>query len=108
MAAPLIWGLGHILAWVLSSLVFKIIAAFGVGFVVMTGTSALINGIFSEIQAQTVGADANVLAVLGMLRIDDAITVLASAISVRIAMKTFGVAGGNIRQLVFGKSPESP
>lgn len=99
----LVLVLGRVLGWVIGSLIFKVIAAFGVGFVVITGVEALINAAFDEIQSLTSGVDANVLAVLGMLRIDDAITVLAAAVAVRISLKTFGVGGGGIKQLVFGR-----
>lgn len=98
--------IGRIFAWMLGSLIFKLLAAFGVGFAVVTGVEALINGIFSEIQASTAGLDPNVVAILGMLRIDDAISVLAAAVAVRLSLRTFGVSGGGIKQLVFGRSQE--
>lgn len=102
--SPLAHVLGHVFGWVVGSVIFKVLAAFGIGWVVMTGVNALIDGVFAEIQALTAGAPAQVVAVLGMLRIDDAITVLASAVSIRISLKTFGVGGGGIKKLVFGAS----
>lgn len=103
MPAAFALVLGRILAWVGASLIFKIFTSLGVGFVVITGVTALINAAFTEIQSLTSGAPAQVVAILGMLRIDDAITVLAGAVAVRLSLKTLGVGGGGIRQLVFGK-----
>lgn len=102
---PALFGivLGRILAWVGASLIFKVFTSLGVGFVVITGVTALINAAFAEIQSLTGGAPANVIAILGMLRIDDAISVIAAAVAVRLSLKTLGVGGGGIKQLVFGK-----
>lgn len=103
MAAPIVIAAGHVLAWVISSLIFKVFAALGIGYVVMTGVGSLLDGILAEIQGLSGGLDANSIAILGMLRIDDAISVIFAAVAVRISLKTFGVSGGPIRQLVFGK-----
>lgn len=101
--------LGRIIAWVIGSLIFKLLAAFGVGIAVMTGVNALIEGAFDEIQSLSSGVDPNVLAILGMLRIDDAISVIAGAVSVRISLRTLGIGGGEIRKLVFnGPSVGTP
>ena len=107
MPAPLAWITGTIISHVIAALIFKVLTALGVGFVTYVGVSALIDGAFNEIESMTSSLPVEVIQVLITLRIDDAITVLASAVAIRLSLKTFGV-GGQIRQLQFGMPQPAP
>lgn len=86
--------LGRILAWVGASLIFKVVSAFGVGVVVFYGVGELLDATLLEIQSMTASLPATMAQIVAVLRIDDAITVLFSAGSIRVSLKTFGAAGG--------------
>jgi hypothetical protein len=89
---------GRIMQWVLWGVLFKLVAALGVGFAIYTGLEVLVDSAEAEIMAQLSGAAANVVAVIGMLRIDQAITILFSAIGVRLTLNAFG----GVRKILFG------
>lgn len=86
MAALLAVVLGRVGQWVAWGIIVKLIAALGVGFLVYTGVDALLDSTLGSLQSQLSGAAANVLAVLGMLRIDQAITVVFSAMAARLTL----------------------
>lgn len=100
-------ALGTVFAHVLAALVFKIITAFGIGFVVFFGVGTLIEGAFTEIENAMSGLPVEVVKVFITLRIDDAISVLSSAVSIRLSFKTFGL-GGDIRKLQVGLPEATP
>jgi hypothetical protein len=91
LALPVV--LGHVLAWALASVAFRIIAAMGVGVVTYIGVGELLESALAEIQSLTAGLGAYVLQAMVLMRIDDAITVIFSAMAGRVAMKAFGPAG---------------
>ena len=106
MPVPLAGAIGYVMSHVIAALIFKVITAFGIGFVVFTGVNFFFDQAFDAIEAAMSGANAEIIKVFIIFRIDDAVTVLSSAVAIRLTLKTFGV-GGNIRQLRLGV-PEAP
>lgn len=104
MPALLALVLGRVGQWVAWGIIVKLIAAFGIGIAVYTGMGELIGWIEGEIIGEVNSAPANVVAALGMLRIDQAISIVFSAYSVRMAM---GALGG-IRRIVYSGTPSAP
>lgn len=86
--------LGRIFAWVIGGLIFRVITSFGIGIVVFWGVGELFDNVLGEIQAMSTGLPPVMAKLIISMRIDDGITVVFSAISIRVAMKTFGLAGG--------------
>lgn len=86
--------LGRIIGFVISGLIWKVIASFGIGFVVYAGVTELFDGAHAAVNSLYGELPAVISGVVGTLRIDDAISVIFSAISIRLSLKSFGVAGG--------------
>lgn len=79
--------LGHFI----SSFIFKVVGAFGIGFVVWKGVDLLMEGAKTEIVNLSAGLTPELLNMFYLLRLDDAISVIFGAIAIRISFKTFGV-----------------
>ena len=94
LAGALAAVLGRIFAWVLAGLVFRVVSAFGVGMVVFWGVGELFDSILAQIQTMSSGLPSQLAGIIIAMRIDDAIVVIFSAISIRVSLKTFGLAGG--------------
>jgi len=99
MALPLGMALGAIIGHVISSLIFRVIASFGVGIVVWSGVSAMLDGVLGQVQSLTAGLPLAVSQAVILMRIDDGISVVFGAMAIRISLKSFGV-GGNIGQMI--------
>lgn len=97
MAIPLALGIGSVFSWVIGSWVARLVAAFGITFIVMSGLTELLEWTLDQIEAQTSGAPAQVIVALRMLKIDDAIAVLFSAMFVRLSWNT---VGGVLKKMV--------
>jgi hypothetical protein len=87
VAAVLSGVAGHFIA----SFIFKVVGAFGIGFVVWKGMDLLMNGARAEIVNMSAQLPADMLNMFFLLRLDDAISVIFGAIAIRIAFKTFGI-----------------
>jgi Protein of unknown function (DUF2523) len=85
--------LGRVFGWVLSGLVFKLVTSFGVGVVVFWGLGELFTSTLSEIQSMTASLPTAMAQLMAVLRIDDAIQTIFSAISIRLSLKSFGLGG---------------
>lgn len=85
--------LGRIMGFVISGLIFKLLTALGVGVVVFWGIGELFDGMLVEVQGFTAALPAVIAKIVAALRIDDAIQVIFSAISIRISLKSFGLGG---------------
>lgn len=106
MAMPIVMAMGRVWSWVLGAAVYKIFTVLGVGFVVYNGVQALIEGVFTQINSSlTTGfIDGRVTQVFGMLRIDDAVAVLASAWSIKLTLLT----AVGFKKLRFGGTSPAP
>lgn len=91
VAVPLV--LGRIIGWALGALAFKLIAAAGVGIVTFIGVQELLDSAKAEIMSLTTGLGTYVAQAVVMMRIDDAVVVIFSAMSARVALKALGPGG---------------
>jgi len=99
MAIALPLAIGTIISYVVGGLVFRLIAALGVGVVTYIGIGAMLDAAKAEIVSLTSGLGVQVAQAVVLMRVDDAVVVLFSAISARVAMKAFG-PGGAIGSLI--------
>jgi hypothetical protein len=78
--------LGRVAWWVAGSWIARLVVGLGLTFVSMAGVSAMLE----ELKTQIVGAidsqGAQVVAVIGMLNLDRAITIVFSAYAVRLVL----------------------
>ena len=94
MPAPLAAGLLAGLAAGIGPLVIKALGAIGVGVVTYVGVSALLDEAYTIITANLTGGPfPQLIAVLGVMQIDTAITMIFSAFAVRMTLKGVGATG---------------
>lgn len=92
IVAGLIAGAWALLRTVIVPLVFWILASIGIGFVTYQGMDLLFNAMQTEIQNRLGGLPADMVAILGLLKIDIAIQIIfASYVS---ALTFRGFTGG--------------
>lgn len=87
------------LSSVLSSVLFQVLFALGVGFVSFTGISLVLSQLHAFAATQWSALPATVLQVMGLLRVDQALNLIISAAAVRFTLQ--GMTGGGIRKLVW-------
>jgi hypothetical protein len=97
IAVPI--AIGTVLSWAMGALAFRVIAALGVGIVTYVGIGAMLDAAKAEIVSLTAGLGTYVAQAVVLMRIDDGVTVVFSAIAARVAMKAFG-PGGAIGSLI--------
>jgi len=85
--------LGRIIGWALGAVAFRFVTSLGVGVATFVGIGALLDSAKAEIMALTTGLGVYVAQAVVLMRIDDAVVVIFSAMSVRVAMKAFGPGG---------------
>lgn len=90
-ALPLV--LGRVLSWAIGAVIFRFVAALGVGVATYVGLGELIESAQAEIVLLTSGLGAYVAQAVVLMRIDDAVTVIFSAMAARVAMRAFGPGG---------------
>lgn len=76
--------------------IVKSLIALGVGFVVYQGISALTDSILNQVFANFDTVGATIRGMLGLMNVDKALNVLASAVAVRLTLK--GVVNGAVRK----------
>jgi hypothetical protein len=74
-------ALGLALAWVIGSVVRRIILGLGVGFVVYTGTTAMIDAINSYINTNLAGMPATLVQLVNVLNVPTAFNMILAAIT---------------------------
>lgn len=79
--------LGHFI----SSFIFRVVSAFGIGVVIWKGLDLLFDGAKAEVQSLSAGLPMELANMFFLLRLDDAISVIFGAIAIRISFRTFGV-----------------
>lgn len=96
-----------IVAWVVAALVggfgqsimhgiIKLLIALGFGFITYQGVDVLINNLMQHVYTNFNAVSPEMLGMLGVLKIDKALNVLASAYAARLAIR--GITGGLIRK----------
>lgn len=90
------------LAPILSNVLAKVILAFGVGFAVYTGVDVALTTVKGVASSSWSGLPASVLGMLGLLRVDQALNLVLSAVTVRFVLE--GMTGGGLRKLIW-KAP---
>lgn len=80
------------------SLIGRILIALGIGVVSYTGVSALLSSLRSEVQGYITGMPADILPILGALKLDVAVSIIFSAIAARFALQ--GLTSGAVKKFV--------
>lgn len=99
MAFQVPLAIGAILSYAMGALVFRVVASLGVGVVTYIGIGAMLDAAKAEIVTLTGSLGTHVAQAVVLMRVDDAVVVIFSAISARVAMKAFG-PGGAIGSLI--------
>lgn len=94
----LLLGLAPILTGVLA----KLLLAFGVGFAVYSGLDVALTEVKGVASSAWGGLPASVIGMLGLMRVDQALNLVLSAVSVRFVLE--GMTGGGLRKLIW-KAP---
>ena len=80
-------------------IVYQVVASLGVGFVTYTGINYLIDELLQLAQNELSGLDPAMFQIVSMLRLDDAIALLVSAVSVKFTLIGMSAAGSIRRQV---------
>jgi len=99
LIAVLVGALGQLLM----SLVPRILIALGIGFATFTGITAGFDVLKAQIIANMQGLPATITGVLGLLRLDQGVTLVLSAYAAVIAVKV--VQGASTRLRLKGTAP---
>lgn len=89
-----------VLAGSIGSLVGRALLALGIGFVTYKGADAGVNALYSYVKAAFSGAPATVVQLMAFLWIDKAISLMFSAFTVALAIKT---AASGLTRIVAGR-----
>lgn len=98
-----------IVAWllalgpILTNAISRVAIAFGVGFVVYSGLDVVLDQVKSVATSSYGALPANVVSMLGLLRVDQALNLMLSAVSVRFVLE--GMTGGGLRKVIFKAPP---
>ena len=93
MAIPLAIGFWSVFSSILVPMLVRAGIALGVGTVTYLGVKALVDSAKANIQSQFAGFTSDMLDVISVMRVDDAITVIFSAIVARLSIKGLTAAG---------------
>lgn len=88
---------------ILTNVIARVALAFGVGFAVYSGIDVALTQVKSVATSSYGALPANVVAMLGLLRVDQAFNLILSAVSVRFVLE--GLTGGGLRKMVFKTPP---
>lgn len=94
----LIYMFMGVLAQILPSLIGRVLLALGISFVTYTGMSVAIDGLYASAQSSFSGLPAETLNLLAYLWVDKALSVVFSAFTAALAIKTLKT--GSITKMV--------
>lgn len=94
IAASLIGGLIS----VTGTIVGRVLVALGVGVVTYTGVQAGIDSLLSNLDSAIAGVPADILGLLGFMRVGQALNIIISAMSARMLLN--GLTGDTIKKWV--------
>lgn len=80
------------------SFVGRALIALGIGYVSYTGINALLGWIKSQVISYLVGAPATVVAIMGLLKIDVALSIIFSAFAARLVLQ--GLTSDKVTRMV--------
>ena len=86
------------LVQVASSIVGRVLIALGIGYVSYSGLSALLDGLKSQVIGYLTGAPAQVVAIMGLLKVDVALSVIFSAYAARLILA--GLTSDKVTRMV--------
>lgn len=98
-----------IVAWLLAlgpiftNAIARIALAFGIGFAVYSGLDVALDQVKSVATSSYGSLPTNVVLMLGLLRVDQALNLVLSAVTVRFILQ--GLTGGGLRKMVFKEPP---
>ena len=98
--APLGALLAGVLAWLTPYLVRAVLVGLGIGLVSYVGIDAGMSALEGYVRGTLTGLPANMLSIVALTRLDDAATVVMSAISGRIALN---LTTGAVSKVTFGR-----
>jgi hypothetical protein len=81
-----------------SSIAGRVLIALGIGYVTYTGISALLDWIKAQVISYLVGAPATIVAIMGLLKIDVAVSIVFSALAARLVLR--GLTSDKITKMV--------
>lgn len=83
----------------LGTIVGRILISLGIGFAVYSGISTTLDYVKSTITSNLSGLPADVVAIASVTQIDTAVSIIFSAIVVRLTIQ--GLTSGSMRRMVF-------
>ncbi|MFJ1258835.1 DUF2523 domain-containing protein [Cupriavidus sp. CuC1] len=86
------------LAWIVSSLVGRVLVALGIGYVSYTGLTAWVGSIKDLILSNLYALPPEFVQVMSLVKLDTCISILFSAISVRLVLE--GLSSDTITKMV--------
>jgi hypothetical protein len=81
-----------------SSIVGRVLIALGIGYVSYTGINALLGWTKSQVVSYLVGAPGTVVAIMGLLKIDVAVSIIFSALAARLVLQ--GLTSDKVTRMV--------
>ena len=81
-----------------SSIVGRVLIALGIGYVSYTGINALLTLIKSQVVSYLVGAPGTVVSIMGLLKIDVAVSIIFSALAARLVLQ--GLTSDKVTRMV--------
>ena len=81
-----------------SSIVGRVQIALGIGYASYTGINALLNLIKSQVVSYLVGAPGTVVAIMGLFKIDVAVSIIFSALAARLVLQ--GLTSDKVTRMV--------
>jgi hypothetical protein len=102
---PLLAALFSFLLTLVPALVAKILLATGIGVVSYVGIQALLSNLTAVVLSNAGSVTADMAGILGMLRMDVCISMVLSALSIRIALQT---ANGVLSKVSFTNRSVTP
>ncbi len=91
------------LSKLLENLFYRFLIGLGLGFTTYQSLDALIEALKSEVISKYMSLDSNILSIIGLTKIDEAITIIFSAVLVKMALKGFVGGSTVVSSWGFGK-----
>jgi hypothetical protein len=93
-------ALGRLLVGLVGPVVAKVLAKLGLGFVVYTGASAVLQTLTGYIQTTMGQLSSDMVGYLNLAGFSDVVSIITAAVTVRLTWK-YGLDGGNIKRFGF-------
>lgn len=100
--APLLALIGTALAWITPMIIRGVLVGLGFGALTFIGLDAGMSALEGHVASTFTGMPAEIANIVALTRIDDAATVVMSAIAARVG---FNVTTGALTKFVWGRGP---